>query len=385
MKYNFDQPINRLGTNSYKWDSPDAQDCLPLWVADMDFQTATPIIDALRKRVEHGIFGYTQVPNDYYHAIINWFARRYGWIIPQEQILYTTGVVPAISAILRALSKPGDKVVVNTPAYNCFFSSIRNLDCELVESPLICDDSDNLLYYRFDYEHLGKVLKDAQFLILCNPHNPTGRCWTKTELQELETLCRKHNVFVISDEVHGDLTFPQFQYTPWATIATSSNWCTCTSCTKAFNIAGLQIANIIVPDSDIRQRIDKGINIHEICDVNPFGVIATIAAYNESEDWLSQLNDYVHDNYLFLKEQIAQSFPQWQLTRSESTYLAWIRIKNYDMPTGDTPTPAQYIKQLTGVMFGDGAIYHDPRFIRINMACPKQTLSQAIERVRRCC
>lgn len=286
MKYDFDKTIDRRATNSYKWDSA-PEGVLPMWVADMDFRTAPAIIDALQKRVAHGIFGYTRVPDAYYDAVTSWFSRRHGWDIDREWIIYTSGVVPAVSAVIKALTVPGDKVIVQTPVYNCFFSSIRNNGCEIVSNPLRrAADT-----YEMDFDALERCAADprAKVMLLCNPHNPAGRVWTPDELTRLGNICLRNGVTVVADEIHCELVYQGFKYTPFASLSDAflHRSVTCVSPSKAFNIAGLQIANIVAFDNDLRSRIDKAININEVCDVNPFGVAATIAAYNEGEEWLN--------------------------------------------------------------------------------------------------
>ena len=301
MKYNFDEIIPRRHTNSYKWDSATDSDVLPLWVADMDFRTAPAITEALADRVGHGIFGYTRVPDEYYEAVCTWFKRRHGWAIEKEWMIYTSGVVPAVSAIIKALTVPGDKVLVQTPVYNCFFSSIRNNGCEVTNNPLVYENHT----YRIDFEDLERKASDerVKVMLLCNPHNPAGRVWTREELMQIGEICLRHNVTVVSDEIHCELTYPGHAYIPFASLPETftGHAVTCISPSKAFNIAGLQIANIVAPDEEIRCRIDKAININEVCDVNPFGVIATIAAYRKGEDWLDQLLAYLQWNYRYMK------------------------------------------------------------------------------------
>jgi len=289
VKYNFDEITPRRGTNSYKWDSTADADVLPMWVADMDFRTAPPIIEALKQRVEHGIFGYVKVPDAYYEKTIDWFSRRHNWLISREWIIYTTGVVPAISAIIKAVTSPGDKVLVQTPVYNCFFSSIRNNGCELVTSNLVYANRT----YTIDFDDLERKAADkaVKVMLLCNPHNPAGRVWTREELMRIGEICLLHNVFVIADEIHCEFVYPGHTYTPFASLGKELllHSATCVSPSKAFNLAGLQIANIIIADEEIRCKVDKAININEVCDVNPFGVEALIAAYNKGEEWLNQL------------------------------------------------------------------------------------------------
>ena len=324
MKYNFDEIIPRRGTNSYKWDSSADADVLPMWVADMDFRTAPPVVEALKKRVEHGVFGYVRVPDAYYEAITNWFARRHAWRIEKEWIIYTTGVVPAISAAIKALTVPGDKVMVQTPVYNCFFSSIRNNGCEMIANPLVYRNRG----YQIDFDDLEKKTSDpkVKLMLLCNPHNPVGRVWSKQELRQIGEICIRNNVFVIADEIHCELVFLGHEYTPFASISEEflMNSVTFVSPSKAFNLAGLQIANIISADANVRVRIDKAININEVCDVNPFGVEALMAAYNEGEEWLEELKIYLFANYIYLKGYFDEYLPEFPVMMLEGTYLVWV-------------------------------------------------------------
>ncbi len=376
--FDFDTIIPRRGTGSYKWDSATDPDVLPLWVADMDFRTAPAIIEALHKRVEHGIFGYTHVPDAYYDAVCRWFANRHGLTIDPSWIIYTSGVVPAISAIIKALTLPGDKVITQTPAYNCFFSSIRNDGCQLASNPLLRDSNG---HYRIDFDGLQELAGDpaAKILILCNPHNPSGRCWTRDELARVDQICRTNGVFVIADEIHCELTFNGHHYTPFASLSeeTALNCATCISPSKAFNIAGLQIANIVAPHPEIRRRIDRAININEVCDVNPFGVVATIAAYNESAPWLEALKEYLWDNYLTLRNRLTDTRPDYTLTPLEATYLAWLNIT----PSG--MTSAQISDRLLEhkIWLNPGTMYgpEGEGFIRINLATPRALLNRAID------
>jgi len=324
MKYDFDKVISRRGTDSYKWDSAESEHVLPMWVADMDFHTAPAIVDALRLRVEHGIFGYTRVPDSYYDAVTGWFMRRHGWKMNREWIIYTSGVVPAVSAVIKALTVPGDKVLVQTPVYNCFFSSIRNNGCKMVSSPLVFAGNT----YTIDYEDLECKAADpkVKVMLLCNPHNPAGRVWKCEELVRIGEICIRHGVTVVSDEIHCELVFPGHRYTPFASISEDFLWhsVTCLSPSKAFNIAGLQIANIVCADADRRAKIERAINDNEVCDVNPFGVIATQAAYNGGEEWLNQLIEYLYGNYLYMREFCREHLPEFPVTILEGTYLVWM-------------------------------------------------------------
>lgn len=378
MKYDFDKTIDRRGTNSYKWDSA-PEGVLPMWVADMDFRTAPAIIDALQKRVAHGIFGYTRVPDAYYGAVTSWFSRRHGWDIDREWIIYTSGVVPAVSAVIKALTVPGDKVIVQTPVYNCFFSSIRNNGCEIVSNPLR-RTADT---YEMDFDALERCAADprAKVMLLCNPHNPAGRVWTPDELTRIGNICLRNGVTVVADEIHCELVYQGFKYTPFASLSDAflHRSVTCVSPSKAFNIAGLQIANIVAFDNDLRSRIDKAININEVCDVNPFGVAATIAAYNEGEEWLNQLVDYLHGNYEAMAEFCRRELLEFPITRLEGTYLVWMDCSSLGMPSDALEHALLDDARLwlnAGTMYGaEGEGY-----MRWNIACPRSVMLDGLNR-----
>ena len=380
MNYDFDLAIDRRGTLSYKWDSAD-DDVIPLWVADMDFATAPVIKKALADRVSHGIYGYTLVPDAYYQAVTGWFARRHGWHFPAEWMLYTSGVVPAISAIIKALTKPGDEVVVQSPVFNCFFSSIRNNGCRAVTNELVYGNGT----YRIDFADLEQKLSSpkAKILLLCNPHNPTGRVWTRDELTRIGEICLRTDVWVVADEIHCEFVSPGHTYIPFGSLSAELMHKTiaCLSPSKAFNLAGLQIANIVCDDSDVRRSIDRAINVNEVCDVNPFGVTATMAAYtDEGADWLKALNGYIHANYLLLRDFFGRELPQFPVTKLEGTYLVWVDCS----ATGKDSASIQH-ELLTrhrvwvneGEMYGPGG----RDFIRINIACPQQRLRQGLRRI----
>lgn len=379
--FDFDTVINRRGTNSYKWDIVKEEDVIPLWVADMDFKAAPAILEALNKRVEHGVFGYTLVPDSYYEAIINWFARRHNWQIDRSWIIYTTGVVPAVSCAIKALTLPGEKVLIQTPDYNCFFSSIKNNGCEVAENELVRRGDS----YEVDFEDFERQCADEKttVFLLCNPHNPAGRVWTKEELERMNDICLAHGVRVISDEIHCELVMPGHRFTPFAAIsdACRDNSVVLNSPTKAFDIAGLQIANIICADPAMRRRIDRAVNINEVCDVNPFGVVALQAAYNESEEWLDSLNHYIWGNYLALKEFIAKELPRLEVTRLEGTYLAWVDIK----ATGLTSDEAYEKLMKEGRVYVNSGTMYGRRagegYLRINLACPRATLLEGMKRM----
>ena len=378
-KYNFDELTVRRGTGSYKWDSSESPDMIPLWVADMDFRTAPCIVEALQKRVVEGIFGYVKVPDSYYEALDRWFAGRHGWHIDRESVIYTSGVVPALSAIIKALTAPGDGVILHTPAYNCFFSSIRNNGCNPVASPLLRREKTDGFSYEIDFEGLEReaAKPENRLLILCNPHNPTGRVWTREELERTRDICRRHGVTVISDEIHCELVHPGFSYVPYLTVDPEA--IACCSPSKAFNTAGLQIANIVAPIEEQRRRIDKAININEVCDVNPFGVIALQEAYNHGADWLDTLNEYLWENYLYLRDFFRHELPALRVCDSESTYLAWIDIR----PLGLTADEVEERGKEHGVWVNAGTLYGGRGYVRINYACPRERLAEGLSRFKK--
>lgn len=382
MTYDFDKIISRRGTNCVKWDEFTDPDIIPLWVADMDFETAPSVQQALMKRMQHGCFGYTLVPESYYNATIQWFQHRHGWSIERPSFIYTSGVVPAISAIIKAVTSPGDKVLVQTPVYNCFFSSIRNNGCTLAENPLKMEGN----RYEVDWQDFEAKCADpsVKVFLLCNPHNPAGRVWTRQELVQMGNICLKHGVFVISDEIHCEFVMPGHTYTPFASISEdfAMNCAVCLSPSKAFNIAGLQIANIIVKNEKVRKRVDKAININEVCDVNPFGVIALQAAYSaEGEEWLNQLCHYISDNYQMARQMLTEALPQCPVTTLEGTYLMWVDIR----ATGKTSRQVtDHLLRKAKVYVNCGTMYGEATgegYIRINLATRRNLLEEGIMRI----
>lgn len=382
MKYDFDEIISRRNSNSYKWDAVMEEGVLPMWVADMDFRTAPAVVEVLRKRMDHGIFGYTKVPPIYYDAIINWFTRRHGWQIDRDWIIYTSGVVPALSAIIKALTVPGDRVLVQTPVYNCFFSSIRNNGCEIVANPLVYTNGT----YRIDFDDLARKATDpkVKLLLLCNPHNPVGRVWTQAELMCIGEICLRNDVLVVADEIHCELVYSGHTYIPFASISDDfrNRSVTCTSPSKAFNLAGLQIANIFAADESVRVKIDKAINLNEVCDVNPFGVEALVAAYNDGEEWLEELKCYLSDNYLYMRTFFNKYLPQFPVVKLEGTYLVWVDCSVLNRSSKEI---AEILLKAEKLWINEGSMYGEAGegFIRINIACPRQILIDGLNRLKR--
>ena len=403
-KFDFDQPVVRRGTGCVKWDEEDLRQTggwhqtggkiIPLWVADMDFRTAPAIIDALHRRVEHGVFGYTHVPDAYYEAVISWFGRRHRWQVERDWIQYTSGVVPALSVVVKALTQPGDRVILQTPVYNCFYSSVRNNGCEVVENRLVetVEESSAVLPSRtrwtMDFDDLERRAADprVRLLVLCNPHNPVGRVWTVDELRRVADICRRHDVIIVSDEIHNELTYRGQRYNPFGLID-MQNAVVCTSPSKSFNTAGLQVANIICSNPDWRVRIDRALNDNEVCDVNPFGVAGLMAAYNESEAWLDALCEYIYQNYEALCRFFAEHLPQLCVAPLEGTYLVWVDIRPLDISSDELTERLlreARVKVNSGTMYGTD----DPErgdagegYIRINIACPRSQLIEGLERI----
>jgi len=389
-----DAAVERRGTGCVKWDEAapglsgdqpltGAADVIPLWVADMDFAVAPAIQAAVQQRAAHPVYGYTAVGPDYYAAVISWFRRRHGWSIRREQILYTTGVVPAVSCALKALTMSGEKVVMLSPDYNCFFSSIRNSGCEVSESALVRSQHGGQYRFEVDWADFEARCADekATVFLLCNPHNPTGRVWSREELQRMSDICRRHAVRIVSDEIHCELVMPGHTFCPMGCVDDTA--VVLNSPSKSFNTAGLQMANIVCTDAATRRRIDRAININEVCDVNPFGPVALIAAYNESEAWLDGLNEYLWDNYRALCDFAAARLPQWKVMPLEGTYLVWVDVSAC---CSDVAAYCQRLLREASVWVNPGTMYGSQSgegYLRINIACPRPQLMEALERIDR--
>ena len=379
--YNFDEIVNRRGTNCVKWDVENEDGIIPMWVADMDFPAAPAIRKAVEARAKHGVYGYTIVPDSYYRAITSWFKRRHGWTIDREWIIYTTGVIPAISAAIKALTMPGEQVLIQTPVYNCFFSSIKNQGCQILENPLKRNGNSYVVDWD-DFEMKCADEKTTVFL-LCNPHNPSGRVWTEAELARMNEICLRHRVAVVSDEIHCELVMPGNKFTPFAAVNEDckNNGVTLNSPTKNFNIAGLQIANIVCANPVWRRRIDRAINIFEVCDVNPFGPVALEAAYNDSENWMDELNEYLFADYQLLCDTFAKELPQYEVMRLEGTYLVWVDVRPSGLSSDEV---AEKLLKEGKVQVNSGTMYGQTTgegYVRINIACPRATLIEGLKRM----
>jgi cystathionine beta-lyase len=356
---------------------------LPLWVADMDFRTAAPVVDALTKRAQHGIFGYSLFPNTYYAAIDSWFSRRYGFSVQKEWILYANSVVPSLNAILRALTEPHDKVILQSPVYNCFFTTIGLNGCESVSNDLIYENG----RYSIDFDGLERIAADprAKVMLLCNPHNPAGRVWTKEELTRVGEICLRNQVTVVSDEIHCDIVFPEHRHIPFASLSKDFllHSVTCTSPSKTFNLAGVHVANTFVADAELRMKVDKAFRQNGIAEANAFAIDGLIAAYNEGEDWLEQLLTYLYDNYLALTDFFGKNFPQLHVLPLEATYLVWVDCSALQRSAAEL---SQLLLEKAKVRLNQGLMYgkNGDNFLRINIACPRAVLMEALNRLRNC-
>lgn len=380
MKYNFDEIINRKNTNSSKWDTT-KDGVLPMWVADMDFKVATPIIESIIKRASHGVFGYTMTPDSFYNAEINWWEKRHNFEIKKEWIEDTVGVIPSLSACVQAFCEKGDKVLIQSPVYNYFNSSIVNNGCEIITNELIYKDNT----YTIDFADFEEKLKDEKLklFILCNPHNPVGRVWSKDELKKMGELCLKHNVIIVSDEIHRDIVYSDFKYTPLISVDKrfEENFITCTAPSKTFNLAGLKTSNIIVANKGYKAKINRSLNINETIEPNVFGIEALISAYESSGDWLDELLIYLEKNRDFAIEFINQYIPELKVIKPEATYLLWIDCSKLHISSEELVDKVKEIGKLriaSGVTYGKNS----DNFIRINIACATEVLKDGLQRLQ---
>ena len=385
MNYDFDSLVTRRGTDCVKWDEASSPDILPMWVADMDFQTAPCVAEAVQRRAAHPVYGYSLVPDSFYAAIRWWNRTRHGWDFPREWIQYTSGVVPAVSAIIQGLCRQGEPVLTFTPAYNCFFSSIRNSHCPLVDFPLTWDAAAET--HSVDFAAFEQALHDkgVRLFLLCNPHNPSGRVWTEQELRKMAEICKRNNVIVLSDEIHCEFVNPQLgrPFVPFGRIAAEvgCRWVVANAPNKAFNTAGLQMAYIVTPDASFRQQIDRAINDNEVCDVNVFSFVALQAAYSpEGAAWLDELVSYIFDGYRLFRQQLKSSLPALPLAHLEGTYLAWLDVRSLGIPSEDI---AARLCNDYHVWLAAGDTYGRPGFLRINLATQHTRVIEGARRIIR--
>ena len=380
--YDFDKVIQRKGTDSLKWDEPDIGDnVIPMWVADMDFETAPEIKDAIIKRASHGVFGYSIVPDRWNEAIASWWKRRYSHTINKDHLIFCTGIIPAISSIVRKFTTPNENVVIMTPVCNIFFNSIKNNGARVLESPLVYSDG----RYEIDFKDLESKLSDPQtsLMLLCNPQNPGGRIWSASELQRIGDLCRKYDVTVVSDEIHCDLTDPGLTYTPFASVSETCRdiSITCIAPTKTFNIAGIQTAAVYADNRSLRHRVWRALNTDEVAEPNAFAMDATIAAYERGEEWLEELRQYIYDNKKLVIEFISKNIPEISVTHSDATYLLWLYTGDI---CDDSKDLWSSLKKDAGLYLSEGDIYGGDgrKFLRMNIACPRSILKEGLKRLK---
>ena len=381
MMYDFDKLTDRAGTLSYKWDVKEGE--LPMWVADMDFEVAPPIKKAITERAEHGIFGYTMTPDEFFFAVSQYWKRRHGYEIPTENMIYSNGVVAAISSIVRKLTTPAENVLIQAPVYNIFYNSILNNGRNVLSSDLVYDGSG----YSIDFDDLEKklALPQTSLMILCNPHNPVGRIWTREELARIGALCSKYGVTVLSDEIHCDITAPGAGgYIPFASVNEECRRISVTAIagSKTFNIAGLQSACVYAEDPVIRHKVWRGLNTDEVGEPNAFSMTANIAAFTECDEWVDEMLEYVFENKRIACEFINNEIDGMKATYSEATYLLWIDISGV---SSDSVDFCSKLRESTGLYLSDGAEYGESgrSFVRMNLATQRARVLDGLARLKR--
>ena len=380
MLYDFDTPVDRSGTNSLKWDVAPGE--LPMWVADMDFLTAPAVREAVLHRAQHGIYGYSILPDAWAEAYRTWWRERHHLEFDADSLIFCTGVIPAISTAVRKLTTPAEKVLIQSPVYNIFYNSILNNGRVVLDNPLRYDGT----RFEIDWEDLEEKLADPQtsLMILCNPHNPVGKIWPKETLARIGELCAKYHVTVISDEIHCDITKPGREYVPFASASETCRRIsvTCIAPTKAFNFAGLQTAAVMVPEENLRHKMWRALNTAEVAEPNVFAVDAAIAAFTKGGEWLDAMRAYVDGNKQLAEEVIGKKIPQIRVTPSEATYLLWL---DCSAVTEDSRELAGDIRRKTGLYLSDGAQYggSGKTFLRMNAACPRSVMEDGLQRLEK--
>ena len=383
MKFNFDKIIDRTNNFSAKWSEMNknfgTNNLLPMWVADMDFLTAPCVMEALKDRLEQGIFGYTTRPSSYNESIVNWLDNRFSWKINQEWLMFSPAVITSISLLIQNLTQKNDKIMIQEPVYSPFHSIVESNERNLVISPLVKLDDGS---YVMDYEDIEAKIKDVKVFILCNPHNPVGRVWTREELTRLGEICLKHNVLVISDEIHSDIILKNHKHTPFASISKEfrENTITCMAPTKTFNLAGLQSSFLVISNPYYYEVMDKAFSILDIKRNNAFSLVATEAAYNYGEDWLYELIKYIEDNVDFAIDYIKNHIPQLKVKKPEGTYLLWVDVSDLNVDKEDLKNALinkGRIALSDGSSFGIGG----DGYYRINLACPRSMVLEGLKRI----
>lgn len=383
--YNFDELTERRGTNSLKWDVGANE--LPMWVADMDFKTAPEVSKAICERSSSGLFGYEIVPDEWYEAIQGWWSKRHHYEIRKEWMMFCTGVIPALSSIVRKLTTPGENVLVQTPVYNIFFNSIVNNGRNILESELVYDDK--TCEYSIDFEDLERKLSDPQttLMVISNPHNPVGKIWDRETLKTIGALCKKYHVLVFSDEIHCDLTDPGCEYVPFASVSEDceNNCIMSIAPTKTFNLAGMQTSALVVPAEYIRTRVNRSINTDEIAEPGSLAVTAAIAAFTEGANWLDELREYIYNNKNIVTKFISENIPEIKIIKSQATYLLWLDCSTITSGIRKNDVRlSEIIRNKTGLYLSDGLDYGESgrNFLRMNIACPKSRLIEGLDRLK---
>lgn len=375
MKYDFDKIINRNDTNSLKWDLFNVE--LPMWVADMDFQTAPEITGKLASKIASGVYGYSIVSDEWYESYIQWWKKHHNFKIKKEELSFTAGVIPAISTIIRQLTNKGDKILIQSPVYHVFYNVINNNKREVLENQLIYKNNS----YKIDFDDLEEKLNDSKtkMMILCNPHNPIGEIWGEKDLKRISKLCRKYDVYVIADEIHCDLINPNEDFIPFASV--DKNSITCISPSKTFNLAGFQSAAVIVQNSELKKEIDQAILRDSIGSPNFLAIDSTVIAFKYGEKWLEELNIYLYENKLFLDNFLKSEIPDVYLVPSKATYLSWLDISNITL---DSDEFTEFLKNEAGLAVSSGNDFGSggEGFIRINIACPRKLLEDGLNRLK---
>ncbi|NCA84506.1 MAG: putative C-S lyase [Clostridia bacterium] len=384
MKYNFDEIISREGTNCIKYDALQrvfgSEEVLPMWVADMDFRTPDFVIDALRKRLEHEILGYTFRGNEFNEAIVSWMKKRHGWDVDPAWLCFSPGVVPALNMLVMALTEPTDRIIVQPPVYFPFFGAIRENGREIIENPLVLKNGRLCM----DLDDLKQKAVGARMLLLCHPHNPGGSVWTRHELETMAQICIDNDVLIVSDEIHSDLIFDGHRHIPLASLSpeVAALTVTCNAPSKTFNLAGLATSYLIIPNKDLLDKYNHMINDQLHAGMgNLFGAIALQAAYAHGEGWLEQLLEYVHQNVKFVGEYLQKNIPQITMIEPESTYMIWLDCRSLGFSTGELKDffiNNAHLGLNEGAMFGTGG----EGFMRLNVACPHQMVQWAMEQLR---
>ncbi|AZA84369.1 cystathionine beta-lyase [Chryseobacterium lactis] len=381
MKYNFDEIIERRGTDSVKWDWA-KEDVLPMWVADMDFKTAPEVIQAISEKVSHGVFGYGTIPENFNQSVMDWWETHHNFTIEKEWLLPATGILPSLSAIVRTFVKPDENIILQTPVYNHFFTILENYGCHIVCNDLKYKDGN----YSIDFEDLEKKASDAKtkLLLLCNPHNPVGKVWTRADLERIAEICSRNKVMVVSDEIHSDLIFNDRRHIPFVSVAQHYELesVTCGSPCKTFNFSGLPISYLISWDKNILEQTRKTLELQENSYPNPIAMEALIAAYTKGHEWMNELKEYLYQNFIFLKNFCNEHLPEIKVIPLEATYLVWLDCS----ALGKTSDELSKILLTEGkVWLNSGMMYGEngEGFLRINIGCPRELLTEGLERLKK--